>query len=291
MDAVELLPTGMVAEDFDHWLREDGLDIGDVTSEALLGDEMEGSWRLVARTPMVVCGLDPVARGLAALDCDVTLTAAVEEGHALDVGGVLGVLAGDQHSALALERTILNILGRTCGIATLTSAFVGAVGEHRAVITDTRKTMPGLRLWDKYAVRCGGGTSHRLGLHDAMLIKDNHLSARTHEEIGPWLTDAIREARANHTLQFVEVEVDTLEQLDIVLEVPGVDVILLDNMSAAVMQQAVAKRDAAAPHVLLEASGGITLEHVHSVAASGVDRIAVGALTRDAVILDIGLDA
>ncbi|MCH2142274.1 MAG: carboxylating nicotinate-nucleotide diphosphorylase [Phycisphaerales bacterium] len=291
MDAAALLPTGMVAEDLDHWLREDGLETGDVTSEALLGDDSADSWHLVARSPMVVCGLEPLARGLVALQCDVTLMPKAQEGDALEAGGVLGVLAGDRHSALALERTILNILGRACGVATLTRAYVNAVSHQHAVMTDTRKTMPGLRCWDKYAVMCGGGTSHRMGLHDAMLIKDNHLAAHRDDDLGPWLEQAVRQARADHALSFVEVEVDTMAQLDIVLGVSGVDIILLDNMPPDMMRQAVAKRDAIAPNVLLEASGGITLESVRDVAESGVDRIAVGALTRDAVMLDIGLDA
>ena len=151
--------------------------------------------------------------------------------------------------------------------------------------------MPGLRLWDKYAVLRGGGISHRTGLHDAALFKDNHFAGMSPVEMAAALSRAIAAARSDRSLAFVEVEVDTLEQLDAVLPLPGLDIILLDNMSPEVMQEAVMRRDDVAPAVKLEASGGITLDTVRAAAESGVDRIAVGAITRDATILDIGLDA
>jgi len=291
MDASELLSTALIAEDLDRWLREDGLDAGDVTSEVIVEADNEGTFRLVAREPMVVCGLEPLGRGLAALECDVALAASVDEGDQVESETTLGTLTGERRTALALERSILNILGRTCGVATLTHRYVAAVRDTRAVITDTRKTIPGLRRWDKYAVTCGGGTSHRMGLHDAALFKDNHLASLQGAQMAEQLAGAIARARADRSLAFVQVEVDTQDQLAVVLGVPGVDIILLDNMPPDVLKEAVATRDAVAPNVQLEASGGITLASVRAVAESGVDRIAIGALTRDATILDIGLDA
>ena len=291
MDASELLSTALIAEDLDRWLREDGLDAGDVTSEVIVEADNEGTFRLVAREPMVVCGLEPLGRGLAALECDVALAASVDEGDQVESETTLGTLTGERRTALALERSILNILGRTCGVATLTHRYVAAVTDTRAVITDTRKTIPGLRRWDKYAVTCGGGTSHRMGLHDAALFKDNHLASLQGAQMAEQLAGAIARARADRSLAFVQVEVDTQDQLAVVLGVPGVDIILLDNMPPDVLKEAVATRDAVAPNVQLEASGGITLASVRAVAESGVDRIAIGALTRDATILDIGLDA
>ncbi|MCH2140415.1 MAG: carboxylating nicotinate-nucleotide diphosphorylase [Phycisphaerales bacterium] len=291
MDASELLSTALIVEDLDRWLREDGLDAGDVTSEVIVEADNEGTFRLVAREPMVVCGLEPLGRGLAALECDVALAASVDEGDQVESGTTLGTLTGERRTALALERSILNILGRTCGVATLTHRYVAAVTDTRAVITDTRKTIPGLRRWDKYAVTCGGGMSHRMGLHDAALFKDNHLASLQGAQMAEQLAGAIARARADRSLAFVQVEVDTQDQLAVVLGVPGVDIILLDNMPPDVLKEAVATRDAVAPNVQLEASGGITLASVRAVAESGVDRIAIGALTRDATILDIGLDA
>ncbi len=291
MNASEFLPTGVIADDLDRWLCEDGLDEGDITSEAIHADDCWVDFRLVARSHMTVSGLEPLSRGLAAFDVDASLVADVAEGEHVESGATLATLAGDRRTVLALERTLLNVLGRVCGVATCTRKFVAAVSGTGAVITDTRKTMPGLRAWDKYAVVCGGGTSHRMGLHDAALFKDNHFAGRSPSEMAADLACAITRAKADRALSFIEVEVDTLEQLDAVLGVSGVDIVLLDNMQPAVLREAVARRNAVAPDVQLEASGGITLETVREVAECGTDRIAVGALTRDATMLDIGLDA
>jgi nicotinate-nucleotide pyrophosphorylase (carboxylating) len=168
---------------------------------------------------------------------------------------------------------------------------VDAIAGTDALIADTRKTMPGMRCWDKHAVVCGGGRWHRSGLDDAALFKDNHLVGVPLADLGQTLTTAIAKARADRDLLFAEVEVDSLDQLEVVLTVPGVDLILLDNMPPRMMQEAVGRRDEVAPNICLEASGGITLATVRAAAESGVDRIAVGAITRDAMILDIGLDA
>ena len=188
---------------------------------------------------------------------------------------------------LVIERTVLNFLQRLSGIATLTARFAAEVAGTRAVILDTRKTTPGWRVLEKYAVRCGGGYNHRFGLYDAVLIKDNHLA---------WLADdgdpigrAIRASR-EHAPEgtVVEIEVDTLDQLDRALECAP-EIILVDNFGPEALAEAVRRRDARAPSVLLEASGGVTLETVR-LAATGVDRISVGALTHSAPALDIGLD-
>jgi nicotinate-nucleotide pyrophosphorylase (carboxylating) len=291
MAAADLLPTHVIVDDLDRWVIEDGLEDGDVTSEALIDVDAPAEAPLVAREPMVVCGLEPLSRGLGTRSYDLALTPSLDEGDRAGPGDVLATLSGDRRTMLALERTVLNVLGRTCGVASLTRQYVDAVTQTRAVITDTRKTMPGFRRWDKYAVVCGGGTSHRMGLHDAVLFKDNHFADLPGGDMAGALAAAIARARANRDLSFVEVEVDTLEQLDVVLGVPGVDIVLLDNMPPDVLSAAAARRSDAAPAVLLEASGGITLETVREVAETGVDRIAIGSLTRGAVMLDIGLDA
>lgn len=291
MDAADLLPTELIMDDLDRFLVEDGLNEGDITSEVMIGASEQVVMRLVARGAMVVCGLEPLARGLESLNCGVGLEASVSEGQVVAAGDVLGIVPGHRRSILSLERTLLNVLGRTCGVATCTRQYVDAVAGTPAVITDTRKTMPGFRVWDKYAVVCGGGTSHRMGLDDAALFKDNHVSELSLDAFGTTLASGIARARADRDLTFVEVEVDTLEQLDVVLMIPGVDIILLDNMPPDVMREAAQRRDASTPEIKLEASGGITLETVRAAAESGVDRIAVGALTRDALMLDIGLDA
>jgi len=215
-------------------------------------------------------------------------------------GETLATLAGPARSLLTAERILLNLVGRLSGIATLTRAYVDAVRGTRARIYDTRKTTPGWRRLEKYAVRCGGGSNHRLGLFDAILIKDNHLALARQSAGTGHLTprQAVRQARdfadtmaAAHAAPpvIVEVEVDALEQLEEVLgEQP--DLVLLDNMSPDQLRSAVALRDRVAASVELEASGGVTLERVGAIAASGVERISVGALTHAAVSLDVALD-
>ncbi len=291
MAAADFLSTTHILDDLDRWMSEDGLGEGDITSIAIIDGDEQATLRCVAREPMTTCGLEPLSRGLAALGCGAALAPSVEEGAAVPAGETLAVVSGGRREVLALERTILNLLGRLAGVATCTRRYVDAIEDTGAVITDTRKTMPGLRHWDKYAVVCGGGTSHRMGLHDAALFKDNHFAGLSPEAMQTRLADAIARARADRDVAFVEVEVDTLEQLDVILSVQGVDIVLLDNMPPEVLQEAVARRDALAPSVALEASGGITLRSVRSIAECGVDRIAIGALTRDATMLDIGLDA
>ena len=292
--AERLLPTAEVVECIQRWFTEDGLNQGDVTSLAIVQPTDRVTASLVARDAMIVCGLEPLARAFTTppLAGRVILEPLVDEGMSVTPGTVIGRIQGGRRSVLAAERTILNLLGRLSGVASITRRFVLAVEGTPAVICDTRKTTPGLRMWEKYAVACGGGTQHRLGLHDAALFKDNHLAGIPESALPERLMVACQEVRANRDLMFVEVEVDTLAQLDIVLTLePGlVDIVLLDNMRDEEMREAVARRDLSGSAIQLEASGGIDLNDARRVAETGVERIAVGSVTRAASILDIGLD-
>jgi nicotinate-nucleotide pyrophosphorylase (carboxylating) len=292
--SARLLPTAAVSESVQQWFVEDGLDRGDVTSNAIIETGQQAHGRITVREAMVVAGLEPLTRALAAppLSGRVQLHPTVPDGAAVAAGDTIARIQGGYRSVLAAERTILNLLGRLCGVATLTRRYVDAVEGTSAVICDTRKTTPGLRLFEKYAVACGGGTLHRLGLHDAALFKDNHLAGLAANQLGPRLETACREVRQLRDLDFVEVEVDTLAQLDVVLSLEAglVDIALLDNMPDADLVKAVARRNASGRSIQLEASGGIGFDRLKSVAATGVDRIAVGALTRAATMLDVGLD-
>jgi nicotinate-nucleotide pyrophosphorylase (carboxylating) len=230
----------------------------------------------------VVAGLACARQAVLALDPSAIFEAAVSDGDPVQAGTVIARVDANARALLSAERTALNLMGHLSGIATLTHAYVEAVAGTGATITDTRKTTPGLRALEKYAVRCGGGVNHRFGLDDAILIKDNHVAA------AGGVGNAIRRARAaaGH-LVMVEAEVDGLDQLDQALA-EGPDVIMLDNFSLDDLRFAVAR---AKGLVRLEASGGVTLETVRAIAETGVDVISVGALTHSAPVLDIGLDA
>ena len=201
-------------------------------------------------------------------------------------------IRGPVRSLLSAERVVLNFLQRMSGVATLTQRFVKRVAGTSAKIYDTRKTIPGFRALDKYAVRAGGAENHRIGLFDGLLVKDNHLAAVPTRELSTYLQRIVAQSRAESQARLVEVEVDTLEQLREVLKVDGVDVILLDNMDCPRMEMAVELRDKSGRkgRIALEASGGVTLETVRTIALTGVDRISVGALTHSATALDISLD-
>jgi len=274
-------------------LAEDLGDVGDITSAATIPDQARGVANLVARSPGVLAGL-PVAERLAvAFELRDGWRALMADGDRLEPGTNVARLAGPMRSLLAFERTALNFLQRLSGIATLTARFVDATTGTRAAIYDTRKTTPGWRALEKYAVRCGGGRNHRVGLYDAVLIKDNHL-AWLGESEGPDnpepIAAAVATARANVPAgTVIEVEVDTLEQLDIALRC-GPDIILVDNLGPDGLAEAVRRRDAGASAIQLEASGGVSLATVDALAATGVDRISVGALTHSAPALDLALD-
>lgn len=267
-------------------LAEDLGRAGDLTSQACIPEGARMRAAFAARQAGVMAGADCVRLALRALDPDATVAMRVGDGEAFEAGAALIEAEADARAFLAAERTALNLLGRLCGIATLTRAYVGAVAGTGARIADTRKTTPGLRALEKHAVACGGGTNHRFGLDDAILIKDNHVA------VCGGVGEAVRRARAiaGHLVR-VEVEVDGLDQLDEALaERP--DVIMLDNFSLDDLREAV-RRAAASPHgaPVLEASGGVRLETVRGIAETGVNVISVGALTHSAPSLDIGLDA
>ena len=263
-------------------LAEDLGRFGDRTSRALIPAEQQAAARFVVRADGVVAGI-PVA----ALVCEkLRFTPLIEDGVSVSGGTAIATVSGSLREILAAERTALNFLQRLSGIATLTRRFVDAIHGTSAVILDTRKTTPGWRLLEKYAVRMGGGTNHRLGLHDGILIKDNHLAGLNGDVQRAVML--AREAPGNETYP-VEVEVDSLDQLDEALAARA-DIVLLDNMDAVTMREAVRRRDAASPDTKLEASGGVNLLTVRSIAETGVDRISVGAITHSATALDIALD-
>ncbi len=270
---------------------EDLAAAGDVTTMCMVGDGHEVRATGLAGVAGILCGMAVLPRVLSAFGCAAHLEPLVADGSFITEGQTLWRLSGQLSPILTAERTLLNVVGRLSGIASLTGRFVERVAGTKAVICDTRKTTPGLRSLEKYAVRCGGGILHRLGLFDAVLFKDNHLAHLAPGELAPAITRAAEQARARFDLRFVEVEADTLEQLRLLLGCPTgvIDIILLDNMPPQRMREAVAMRDADAPGVLLEASGGIGLDEVRTVAETGVDRISVGALTHSAASLDVGL--
>ncbi len=263
----------------DRALAED-IGPGDVTTQAIVPPEARGQGEIVAKAHGVICGLPVAAAVFRAVDGSITFTPMVREGEPVGPGDVVAEVVGPLRGILIAERTALNFLTRLSGIATLTAAFVEAVAPYRAVILDTRKTTPGWRHLEKYAVRCGGGRNHRMGLYDMVLIKDNHIAA-----CGS-IAEAVRRVRAAGVEVPVEVEVRNLEELREALEL-GVDRILLDNFPVEDIAAAVR---IAGGRVPLEASGGVTLDNVTEIAATGVDYISVGALTHSAPALDLSLE-
>jgi nicotinate-nucleotide pyrophosphorylase (carboxylating) len=276
-------------------IREDLGDLGDLTSLALVPPHAPGRAAVVARQRGVVAGLAAARMTLAAFAPGATWIADAADGQTVQLGQCLARIEGPAAAILAAERTLLNVLGRLSGIATLTHRYVEAIAGTHAAIYDTRKTTPGWRRLEKYAVRCGGGRNHRTGLFEAVLIKDNHLAfgAEKDRQAGYCPAEAVRRAQrflaSREEKAIIEVEAETLEQLDEVLPA-GPDLVLLDNMPPDVMRQAVARRDAGFPGIELEASGGVNLQTVRAIAASGVDRISVGALTHSAAAMDVALD-
>jgi len=282
-------------------VRED-LDRGhDWTTIALVSQDAEGAADIVAREAGVVAGLPGVELFVAETNSRLNVTRHLEDGTQIVAGTRLATLHGSARDLLTCERVMLNLVGRLSGIATSAAEYVQAAGAHKARVYDTRKTTPGWRRLEKYAVQCGGGRNHRTGLFDAVLIKDNHLASYGEKDKSRTPGEAVRDAR-----QFVanlsgrqgagsseslplEIEVDTLKQLREVLpERP--DIVLLDNMSLDELREAVALRDANAAEVQLEASGGVNLKTIGDIAATGVDRISVGGLTHAARSLDVALD-
>lgn len=279
-------------------LREDLSDAGDITSDSIIEQDATGRGVIVARQPGVVSGLAALPMLVERIATRyhhfqrVTLELLHTDGQRCAAGQALAELTGNMRTILALERTALNLIGRMSGVATLTARYVEAVAGTTAAICDTRKTMPGMRALDKYAVRCGGGTLHRIGLFDAALYKDNHLAGVPADRLAEIVAKAAKTVRATHNPAFVEVEVDSLAQLRQIFSIEKglIDIILLDNFNTFNLEEAVAMRHDRAPHILLESSGGVTLETVRAIAGTGVDRISVGALTHSSPHLDVALD-
>lgn len=275
-------------------LEEDLGDIGDITSLALIPPKLEGRAVFVARASGVVAGL-PAAQMVfqTAHTPLVKFEALVEDGSAVSPGDRLAVVSGLMEFILTGERTALNFLTHLSGIATLTRQYADAIAGLPCKILDTRKTLPGWRLLEKYAVRCGGGHNHRMGLYDGILVKDNHLAAWKGKKELPSLLLAIKRMGKFGKIQIsnlpLEIEIDDLNQLGLALGCFP-DMVLLDNMSPENLRQAVQMRKSINARFLLEASGGVTLENVREIAETGVDRISIGALTHSAPALDIALD-
>jgi nicotinate-nucleotide pyrophosphorylase (carboxylating) len=254
---------------------------GDVTSAAVIPADHRSRFVMAARKAGVIAGLDIAKLAFELVDPAITMTTHIADGARVAPGEIIATIEGPSRGLLTGERTALNFLGHLSGIATVTAGIVEAVAGTKAAVVCTRKTTPGLRAFEKYAVRAGGGMNHRFALYDAVLIKDNHIA------IAGSVTEAIRRAKAHvgHMVK-IEVEVDTLDQLAEAMEI-GPDAVLLDNMSPELLKQAV---DFVAGRAITEASGGITPETAAAIAASGVDLLSIGWITHSAPCLDIGLD-
>ena len=268
----------------DRALAED-LGTGDATTDALISSELEGRGELLAKAAGVLAGIDVALAVFKRVDHSLETKALLQDGSTLQAGDVVASVEGRLSSILNAERTALNFLQRLSGISTETNRYVQAVSRYRARIIDTRKTTPGLRTLEKYAIRVGGGSNHRRNLGDGVLIKDNHIQALRNEGLDFGATIAKARARAPHTLK-VEVEVEDLDQVKEALE-GGADILMLDNMGVREMSEAV---ELARGKAVTEASGGINWDTLCSVAATGVDLISVGALTHSVKSLDMSLD-
>lgn len=272
-------------------LTEDLGDCGDLTSLSMIADDASAEVNIVARQAGVVAGVAVAELVFEIFDNSVGVAVHIQDGGKLAVGDVVATVSGKTRSLLSGERTALNFLTHLSGIATLTSQFVEQAAGSTAKVLDTRKTLPAYRLLQKHAVRCGGGTNHRIGLFDGILIKDNHLAAWA--ESSDNVADAVKAARSfakdnGHAVP-IEIEVDTLEQFEDAIQGEP-DIVLLDNMSLEQLRTAVSIRDKSAKGIQLEASGGVNLQTIKSISETGVDRISVGALTHSAIALDLAFD-
>ena len=281
-------------------IREDLGRSYDCTTVGLIPPEITGQAVVTARHEGIVSGLEAAQQVLQEMEISEIWEPLAKDGQIVSAGTKLAELHGSARDLLTSERLILNFIGRLSGIATLTRQFVDAVADTNARIYDTRKTTPGWRRLEKFAVRCGGGRNHRTGLYDAILIKDNHLALRNDQltsetspaaavEVSRAFAAKLHQPTDNARPMLIEIEVDTLQQFDSALR-SHPDIILLDNMSTQQLSDAVTRRDQIGSVTELEASGGVTLDTVQAIAATGVDRISVGSLTHSAVALDVGLD-
>lgn len=276
-----MLPRLIIEPAVRRALEEDLGLAGDITANAVIPAGHRSTVVMAARRPGVIAGLDAAELAFAMVDPAIVMTGHVEDGDKVEAGDIVATVTGPSRGLLTGERTALNFLGHLSGIATVTAGVVAAVAGTEAAIVCTRKTTPGLRALEKYAVKAGGGGNHRFSLADAVLIKDNHIA------IAGGIRPALQAAKkhAGHMVK-IEIEVDTLDQLREAMD-EGVDAVLLDNMSPETLGQAVA---IVAGRVITEASGGITPETAGTVAKAGVDLISIGWLTHSAPVLDIGLD-
>ena len=265
-------------------LAED-LGTGDITSECFIPAEHRSTARLIAKENAILAGTEVATEVFHQVDPSIEIVLRKNDGEAISPGDLILTAAGPTRALLSAERTALNFLQRLSGIATLTRRFVDAVAGTKAVILDTRKTTPGLREFERLAVRAGGGVNHRFGLFDRVLAKDNHL-AITGDAAG--LQRAIDEAKKRAPDILVEIEADTLDQVRLLCDLRGVDIILLDNMTNDQLREAVEIRGP--KKILLEASGGVNLETVAAIAATGIDQISVGALTHSARAIDLSME-
>lgn len=267
-----------------------GPDGTDVTSDLFIPADLKAKASVVARQPGYLSGAALLNQVVSTYDTSISVQVATPDGSAIKPGQTVATLTGPLRSILTAERVALNFMTMLSGVATLTARYVEQTAGTRAKVYDTRKTLPGLRGLQKYAVACGGGATHRMGLYDAVLLKDNHLAQVGDGNLTNAVTDAVQKCRAAHPgLKFVMIEVDTLTQLEQVLTT-GIDIVLLDNMTTDQLIRAVEMRNRILPGVELEASGGVTLDTIRAIAQTGVDRISVGALTHSAPALDLGLD-
>ncbi len=275
------LPRHLVSEAVRAALAEDLGRAGDITSAAIIPPDETARAVISARKPGVIAGLPLALEAFGQMDPSIAVEIVKPDGSPVAAGDIIARIAGHARPMLGAERVALNFLGHLSGVATATAALVARVAHTKARVTCTRKTTPGLRAFEKYAVRCGGGSNHRYGLDDAILIKDNHVA------IAGGIAPAIEKARAfaGHLVK-IEVEVDTIEQLWEAFNA-HVDVILLDNMTPTLLRQAV---QIVAGHAILEASGNVTLETIAAIAETGVDYISSGWITHSAPSLDLGLD-
>jgi nicotinate-nucleotide pyrophosphorylase (carboxylating) len=273
----------------------------DCTTDAIVPKSAPATAAFVSRESGIVCGIAVAKLALENFSPQIELDVEIEDGASVEPGQSIAVMRGAAHDILTMERTCLNFMCRLSGISSLANRFAVEIGSSSTKILDTRKTTPGWRRLEKYAVACGGGSNHRMGLYDAIMIKDNHLAFYRSlvKDNDNTIPDAIATARdwinenadrlPNGRDTILQLEVDTLDQLAIALKT-DCDIVLLDNMNCDLLTQAVEMRDKSAPKVLLEASGGVNLSTVKAIAATGVDRVSVGALTHSAMNFDIGLD-
>lgn len=283
---IEMRPSAAAIERIVRMALDEDAPWGDVTSQTLIPKDAKLSAVMMAREAGVLCGEDIFTAAMTLTDASVVTEFAVHDGERFEAGAKLATVNGPARAVLQAERVALNFTQRLSGIATMTARFVVETAGTKARIVDTRKTTPGLRLFERYAVRCGGGANHRFSLSDAVMAKDNHLAALTANGTRN-LTEALREAKARlgHTTH-VEVEVDRMDQIEPVLAA-GVDTIMLDNFSIEDLRAGV---KLVAGRALIEASGNVRLERVREIAETGVDVISVGALTHSVRALDLGLD-